>query len=409
VLELETADGTLRLEVDRGRVKLPTKDELANAGRTLACRDGRFRFLPGEIDPLEGDAISLSAFADAAGGVAAHGELDRLLVEELLEPAQPTTTMKINVLPAEPLENPLDDLMTDLEVGPYDELLVANIAVITYDPRWWRGSLERSWQFQGWRIRHMSLADAADLGDVDVLIVHHQSSSAWVGNEDEWIDLLARAREQEPPVPVVWISPVGDSAWVYRLIEHGVGFLVPAPQGDVGEPMARFTEALSTVVARQIRLRPKTDALPSGVADLVGALLSESEPDRGVSSLLHLAAEHFARGAVLMADQDCLRCRAGFGFPLDRDHTTLPRGIDVLERVVVDGEAVMEIEAGSTVERELAAVLGVDSLARATAMIPLGRSGTVAGILVADREGKALPDLADLVRLAGRLGGAVVL
>jgi hypothetical protein len=207
----------------------------------------------------------------------------------------------------------------------------------------------------------------------------------------------------------VWVGPLGDPTWVDRLVATGVAFLLPAPQGDAGEPMARFSSALSTVVARQIGARPLTESLPSGVADLVGALLSESEPDQGVSSLLQLASEHFSRGAVLLAESSCLRCRAGFGFPLDRDHTTLERGVDELERVVASGEAVTEIEPSSAVERQLARVLGVDHLDSATALIPLGRSGAVSGVLVADREGESLPDLADLVHLAGRLGGAVVL
>lgn len=408
VLELDTERGALRLEVHRGRVAVPSKHELAEAGEVLACREGRFRFLPRDIEPIEGDVISLSAFADAAGGAASDGALDRLLEEELLEPAHDPPTAKINVLPAAPPENPLDDLMTDLEIGPLDELHAANILVMAHDPRWWRGTLERDWQQRGWSMLHRRLSDSIDLDDVDVVVIHHQSSSTVAGREDAWIALLERAAGQEPPVPVVWVGPLGDPDLVDRLVNAGVAFLLPAPQGDVGEPMARFANALSTVVERQVSSRPPSEGLPSGVADLVGALLSESEPDQGVSSLLHLAAEHFSRGAVLLAEEERLRCRAGFGFPLDRDHTTLDRGIDELERVADHGEAVTEIEPGSEVERKLATVLGVDQLAPATALIPLGRSGAVAGVLVADREGAALPDLADLVRLAGRLGGAVV-
>jgi hypothetical protein len=203
---------------------------------------------------------------------------------------------------------------------------------------------------------------------------------------------------------------MSDPTWVHRLVERGVAFVLPAPQGDAGESMARFVSALTLVVARQISpRRPRGDVLPTGVADLVGALLAESEPDQGISSLLHLAAEHFTRGAVFMAEPSRFRCRAGFGFPLDRDRTTLPRGFDLLERVVDDGEAVMEIEPDSEFEERLAATLGIPRLMKTTAIIPLGRSGAVGGILVADREGEPLPDLADLVRLAGRLGGAVVL
>ncbi len=408
VLELDTEQGALRLEVHRGRVAVPSRDDLVEAGRILACRVGRFRFLPGEIEPVEGDSISLSGFADAAGGAASDGALDRLLEVELLQPAQILEPAKINVLPSAPPDNPLDDLMTDLEIGPLEQLRAASIVVMSQDPRWWRGPLERQWQQRGWSLLHRRLADGADLEEVDVLVVHHQQPSSLVGQETAWIELLERAAAHDPPVPVIWIGPLNDPSWVDRLVGAGVAFLLPAPQGDVGEPMTRFANALSTVVDRQLSARPMSDGLPTGVADLVGALLSETEPDQGVSSLLQLAAEHFVRGAVLLAEEECLRCRAGFGFPLDRDHTSLERGIERLERVVGDGEAVTEIEPGTEEERRLSEVLGVDRLSPATALIPLGRSGAVAGLLVADREGAVLPDLADLVRLAGRLGGAVV-
>jgi len=145
------------------------------------------------------------------------------------------------------------------------------------------------------------------------------------------------------------------------------------------------------------------------VSDLVGAILSESDPDRGVRSLLQLAAETFDRGAVLTVDDASLRCRAGFGYPFDRNAAVLPRGIDLLEEVVQSGTAVLEIEPGSADARTLAGVCGVEELPSEMALIPLGRFGSVAGVLVADREGRELPDIDELVVLAGRLGGAVVI
>jgi hypothetical protein len=51
-------------------------------------------------------------------------------------------------------------------------------------------------------------------------------------------------------------------------------------------------------------------------------------------------------------------------------------------------------------------VLGIDELPSETALIPLGRSGSVIGILVADREGEQVHDVADFVMLVGRLGSA---
>ena len=75
--------------------------------------------------------------------------------------------------------------------------------------------------------------------------------------------------------------------------------------------------------------------------------------------------------------------------------------------MIRSGEALTTIDDGDGGEKHLAQVLGVSELPSATAVIPLGRSGAVVGLLVADREGEELPDMADLVLLAGRLGGVV--
>ena len=188
-----------------------------------------------------------------------------------------------------------------------------------------------------------------------------------------------------------------------------VSFLMPAPQMEAGEATARFADTLSQVVHRQLQgqQREGRSALPTGVSELVGALLSESDPDQGISSLLQLAAEHFTRGAVLMAEETTIRCRAGFGYPLDRSSAVLPRGISLIEKAVRSGEAVTVIEPDASGGRLLAQVLGVSELPTETAVIPLGRCGAVVGVLVADREGEGLPDVADLVLLVGRLGGVV--
>jgi hypothetical protein len=109
-----------------------------------------------------------------------------------------------------------------------------------------------------------------------------------------------------------------------------------------------------------------------------------------------------------MVEETAIRCRAGFGYPLDRDDTALPRGVGLLERVIRSGEALTEIEPVAGGALRLARVLGVAELPEATAVIPLGRGGAAAGLLVADREGGPLPDLAELILLAGRLGGVIV-
>lgn len=409
VLEIDTAAGSLRLDVAKGRVAMPAQPNLEKAGRVLGCRRGEFRFTPGEIQRLDGKLMSLTAFAEAAGAASSNLEMELLLEDDFFEVARPVQRANIHVLPTQPLQNPLDELLSDLEAEVPGELLFAKVGVLTQDPRWWRGALELEWRRRGWRIQHMELSDDIELERLDLLVVHHQQGSARLGSEESWLRLIRRAAESEPPLPVVWVAPFGDPGWVHQLIDAGVSFLMPAPQGEGGETASRFTESLSRVVERQLQAQQREGrpALPSGVTELVGALLSESDPDQGISSLLQLTAEHFTRGAVLMAEKTAIRCRAGFGYRLDRSPTVLPRGIGLIERVIRSGEALTVIEPGLGGERHLAGVLGVSELPTATALIPLGRCGAVVGVLVADREGEELPDLADLVLLVGRLGGVV--
>ena len=410
ILELDTADGSLRLEVDRGRVKMPSRSELASAGQVLACRRGEFRFSPHGVPPHEGEVLSLTAFAEAASAAASNREVDRLLEKELLEISQPVSRAKIHVLSSEPPQNPLGDLLADLEIETTTGLLVARVGVAVQDPEWWRGSLEPEWGRRGWQVRYFSVAEDVDLDTVDILVVDDRQAGFRTGQEDQWLGLIGRAAAEDPPLPVVWVTSLGDAEWVHRLIEAGVSFLMPAPHGETSKIMARFGDGLSLVVERHLQARQSEGrlALPPAVTELVGALLSEDDPDQGISSLLQVAAEHFERGAVLMAEEDLVRCRAGFGYPLNRNHTTLPREIGLLEHVIRTGEAVMAVDPEVGEIGGLAEVLGIGSLPAATAVIPLGRSGGVAGILVADRQGRELPDLDDLVLLAGRLGAAAV-
>ena len=409
VLEIETADGLLRLEVERGRVAMPTKSDLEKAGEILSHRRGDFRFTPGEIQRLKGEVMSLTAFAEAAGVAASNLQMELLLEDEILENSIQLPQAKIHVLPTQPLQNPLDELLSDLEAEAPGDLLFANVGVVTQDPRWWRGALESDWRRRGWQIRQLEFSDQVDFGGLDLLVVHHQQGSARIGSEGNWLQLIRRAVESQPPIPVVWVAPLGDPAWIHQLIEAGVSFLMPAPQGEAGEATARFAEALSKVVDRQIQEQQREGRapLPTGVSELVGALLSESDPDQGISSLLQLAAEHFTRGAVLMAEETAIRCRAGFGYLLERSTAVLPRGIGLLERVIRSGEAFTTIEPGTSGSNHLAGILGIQELPAATALIPLGRCGSVVGVLVADREGEELPDVGDLVLLVGRLGGVV--
>jgi hypothetical protein len=411
ILVLETSEGDLRFEVDRGRVREPSEDQLRLARRVLGCRAGSFTFQPQSIAPIEGRVLSLSALAEAAEAIDTDTEIKSLMTDEIFDFQAPADAVKIHVLPTQPPRNPLDEMLVDLEAGAPGELLFADIGVFAQDPRFWRGSIERQWRQLGWRLHVVPTGDEVDSGDFDVVVVHHQQAAARAGREREWLDLIRDGCAADPTVPVVWVAPLGDPEWVHHLIDAGVSFLMPPPVGDSGEVASWFAADVTSVVDRQLRNRHGRgdSGLSASVSDLVGAILSESDPDRGVRSLLQLAAESFTRGALLTVDNTWIRCRAGFGYPLGRNVTALPRGIELLEEVVQSGTAVMAIEPGSSDAHQLAEVCGLAELPVETALIPLGRFASVAGVLVADRGGDTLPDLDELVVLAGRLGGAVVI
>lgn len=418
VLELVTDEGSFRMEIDHGWTSVPPVDQLDAASRVLTCSEGAFRFEPGEVSPIEGPSLSLGAFADAVrsglrdleNGQLTDIEVDRLVSGEIVELAQSATLPNIHLLPSEPPVNPLDDLLEGLADQAPEELLFAQVGVVAPDPRLWRGVMENDWRRRGWQIRQIGRHDDVDLADLDVLVIHQAVGVSRRGNEEDWLDLVGRAKDSKPPLPVVWAAPLGDPIWVHELVAAGVTFLLPVPPGEGGEVQSRFVEDLTLVVDRQLMsLRPVSrPVLPVAVTELVDALLHEADSEQALGVLLQLASGHLLRGAVLMVEETAIRCRAGYGYPLVRGTQALPRGLGILERVIRSSRPTVGIDPESGGSHRLAEVLGLDGLPSATAVIPLGVGASVAGVLVADREGEALPDLSELVVLAGRLGGVAL-
>jgi hypothetical protein len=418
VLELVTDEGSFRMEIDHGWTAVPPPDQLEAASRVLGCCEGAFRFEPGEVAPIEGPSLSLVAFADAVrsglrdleSGQLAEIEVDRLVSGEITEIAQAATLPNIHLLPSEPPVNPLDDLLEGLADQAPQELLFAQVGVVAPDPRLWRGAVENEWRRRGWEVRQISNRDELEPANLDVLVVHQAAGVSRRDNEEQWLDLVRRSCESEPPLPVIWAAPLGDPIWVHELVAAGVSFLLPVPPGEGGEVQNRFVEDLTTIVDRQLRsLRPVSrPVLPAAVTELVDALLHEADPEQSVGVLLQLASGHLLRGAVLMVEETAIRCRAGFGYPLARGTKALPRGLGILERVVRSSQPTMGIDPSAGGSHRLAEVLGLDTLPSATAVIPLGVGASVTGLLVADRGGEPLPDLSELVVLAGRLGGVAL-
>jgi hypothetical protein len=418
VLELVTDEGSFRMEIDHGWTAVPPAEELEAAARVLACTEGAFRFEPGRVAAVDGPSLSLGAFADAVrsglrdlqSGRLSEIEVDRLVAGEVVDLARSATLPNIHLLPAEPPANPLGDLLADLADQAPHELLFAQVGVVAPDPRPWRGALENEWRRRGWEVRYVEPGDSGDLSGLDVLVVHLTAGVPRGSREGTLVELVGCARALEPPLPVVWTAPLGDPTRVHELVAAGVSFLLPVPPGEGGEVHGRWAEDLGVVVDRQLRSRRTAvrPGLPSAVTELVDALLHETDPEQAVGVLLQLASGHLLRGALLMVEETAIRCRAGFGYPLAQGTRALPRGLSLLERVVRSGEPVIEIDPTTEGSQRLAAVLGIPVLPSAAALIPLGAGATVEGLLVGDREGSPLPDLSELVVLAGRLGGAVL-
>jgi len=418
VLELVTDEGSFRMEIEHGWTAVPPPDQLEAASRVLSCIEGAFRFEPGDVPPIEGPSLSLGAFADGVrsglreleSGQLTEIEIDRLVSGEIAELARSATLPNIHLLGSDPPVNPLDDLLEGLADQAPEELLFAQVGVVAPDPRLWRGAVGNQWRRRGWEVRQIGKDVDVDLSDLDLLVVHQAVGVSRRGNEERWLDLVQRAQELEPSLPVVWAAPLGDPAWVHELVSAGVTFLLPVPPGEGGEVQSRFVEDLTLVVDRQLRsLRLMSrPVLPAAVTELVDALLHEADSEQAVGVLLQLASGHLLRGAVLMVEETAIRCRAGFGYPLARGTHALPRGLSILELVIRSSEPTLGIDPTAGGSHRLAEVLGLEELPSATAVIPLGIGASVAGVLVADREGEGLPDLSELVVLAGRLGGVVL-
>ncbi len=415
VLELVTDAGSLRLEVVFGRIPVPTVDELRHAGHVLRCADGAFRFEPCELRSPSGDVMTLTSFAEAAQAVergvdpmlTTDVDVSRLMAGDIVELAQPARVANIHVLPKAPLENPLDELLSDLESIAPGELLLTQIGVVAQDPRIWRGSLESGWRRRGWQLIHHRTPAEVSVVHLDALILHQEHPMETASEQASWTELVQRASVEEPFVPAVWVGRPSDPIWMQRLIDAGIAFLMPTPQSHAAEAVHRFSEALAQVVDRQLKLRQlqAQPPFPATVCDLVDTLLHGADTDQTVGSLLQLAADDFLRGAVLMVEETAIRCRAGFGYPLDRNATALPRGVGLLEKAIRGGGVVTGFDPEAAGAKQLARVLGIDNLPTHAAVIPLGAGTAVRGLLVVDRAGQPLPDFRDLALLACCLGG----
>ncbi len=142
-LEVVSNVGSIRLEVVKGGIRAAPGDDLRTIGTIFRCTEGSYRFFPGEVagdsDTVTLDAAEFleaarSAVASSRPGFASEVDLDALIAGEVLEISTAVGRPAIHVLPQHPVENPLDDLLVDLEASAPEELLFAQVGVVAADP-----------------------------------------------------------------------------------------------------------------------------------------------------------------------------------------------------------------------------------------------------------------------------------
>lgn len=420
-LDVETPEGSFSMEIAGGRVKRPEGPMMLTICASLDQNTGSFSFVPEERPvPFDG-GVPLSVLLELCREEPTVGkngkkqfasdvDVDNLLAGELPPEVAPGEAARIHLLPRSTPEHPLEDLLSELEEAAPEELLLAQVGVVTTDPRPWRGWMEQEWRRRGWELKAFGTVPDVLLDQLDGLVIHHRLSVTRVGHEDDWLELLRRATTGARVIPVLWVGPLGDPVWVARLVEAGASFLLPAPAGEGGETWQRFRETVTRVMARLIQ----PGRAPNGPEErpvsmeLVEALVRGSDPGEKIGVLLQIASGALRNGAIFSVEETSIRCRAGFGFPLSKEVTGLPRGIAVLERVIRGEENVGTVDPDATGARQLARVLGVERLPAGMVVIPLkGREGAV-GVLMGDRKPGPAGDLDELVLMARRIGGALL-
>jgi hypothetical protein len=194
VLEISCEAGDLRLETVKGKVSTPGPEELRRVGRIL-------RFEPRELRPIVGEGLTLSALADAAEttervwdpALGGDVDVDRLLSGEVMELSRPAPVADIHVLPVRPSQNPLDELLTELQSTAPGELLLTEVAVLSKDPRIWRGTLATSWHRRGWELRIAGESNDLSIDGADAVILHQEEALERADEALDWIRLIELA------------------------------------------------------------------------------------------------------------------------------------------------------------------------------------------------------------------------
>ncbi len=374
LLAAASASGELALRNGQGECQLRVASGMVEgvfAPPVLAAfhrREGSFSFRPGPVP----------------------SELEWQPMEEFL--------VRLARLPWEASQQARDELSelreTLSEVAPVPA--TRRVLVVAGDPRPYRG-LEVEWGKRGWELVVTGNPAWPTEESFDAVVVHLPGSATLAGQGDLWLAILRKAQEQEPPVPVVWVGGLADARLRHEAVQAGAAFLLPAPAGEVGEAARWFREDLTTVLERVLQ-KPATATAGEGWAfrEFFLALHAETTPEETRASLLRLAAHSFSRGLLVGVAEAHLEVLGGFGFsPIPK---RLPRGLEVLEKVIAEG---IRLEGQSVSQGLEGLVVGGDGLWA----FPLRRREGTVGLLLASGKQPG----ADLRELANVLPGAAAL
>jgi hypothetical protein len=360
-LELDCGDSRGTLWIRGGRVAGRLEPEVL---RAAAARTGSFCFRPG---PPPVTAERWESSRDFLARIDA--ERVRLSLEELGEGV-------------EMAGDPLADLRSSLEqvhlpVGH------PSVAVVTADPRPYR-HLEPLWAQRGWTVTVEGDVFFPASVEPDLLILHLPSAGTLAGQAEAWLNVVRAARTAEPPVPVLWVGGLSDPAVRHQAIVLGVEFLLPGPLSEAGEAGRWFREELTLLAERTLarqgsRGRDEAESL----RDFFLALHLDAPPAEVCASLLRLAGDFFHRGVLLAVRERAFESLGSYGFahvPAGKS----PRGLDLLEEVVV-GRCVLQLAgAPAASRRALAHALGSGSELEDGVVMPVLQRGECVAVFVGD-------------------------
>ena len=388
-LEVEAPVGPARISIRAGHVAGDLTPALVLAHAT---RSGTFCFRPQPVPEDAGEWLPQEEFlarldsqvqfatrAAAAAGMSAQADERKVGADPLAE---------------------LRDSLAEVSLPSS----AVRMLVLSADPRPYR-TLMPEWRQRGWEVTVSEKPSWPEGPAPALAIVHLPASGTLAAQGQAWLGLLDRARNERPPVPVVWVGGLGDPWLRHQVIMAGADFVMPAPAGEIGETARWFRDELTLVVERLLARR----AEPGGGAaeafrDFFLALHVDAPPAEARASLLRFAGTFFRRGVLFAIRDNGFESVGGYGFALGSP-VRLSRGGTPLEDVVVERRpldcAGMNAGAVAGIAKALRSPGGLNE-AKA---FPILGSGECLAVFVGDSPVAASGDAEMLAAVLARSGG----